>query len=194
MNGGRRQPNYEPFSFKKSNRHPSKPSVDLSAITSRGVDVDEDSDECETGPAYEKVLKMTKVCKVVRGGRRYKYSALVVVGDVCGKVGAASAKAGDATEAAAKASRKALAAMIRIPLTRKGQLVFDTEGGYNATKVVLRNTRDGVGVRASSVVRSVLDAAGVTNVTAKLIGSTTPSNVVNAVFDALFNLIRYHRF
>ncbi|MFP3038305.1 MAG: hypothetical protein ACKFI0_00155 [Candidatus Hodgkinia cicadicola] len=157
---GRRQPNYELFPSKKANRHPTKPSVDLNAIAGRrAVDEDDDSDECETGPVYEKVLKLTKVCKVVRGGRRYKYSALVVVGDVCGKVGAASAKAGDAVEAAAKASRRALAAMIRVPLTRKRQLVFDTEGVYNATRVVLRNAREGAGVRASSVVRSILDAA-----------------------------------
>ncbi|MFP3038576.1 MAG: hypothetical protein ACKERG_03060 [Candidatus Hodgkinia cicadicola] len=119
----------------------------------------------------------------------YKYSALVVVGDVCGKVGAASAKAGDAVEAAAKASRRPLAAMIGVPLTRKRQLVFDTEGVYNATRVVLRNAREGDGVRASSVVRSILDAAGVTSVTAKLVGAATPNNVVNA----LFNLTRYYR-
>ncbi|MFP3038575.1 MAG: hypothetical protein ACKERG_03055 [Candidatus Hodgkinia cicadicola] len=66
LKGGRRQPNYELFASKKANRHPTKPSVDLNAA----VDEDDDSDECETGPVYEKVLKLTKVCKVVRGGRR----------------------------------------------------------------------------------------------------------------------------
>ncbi len=190
LNGGRRQPNYEKFAPKRANRYPSKPSVDLSAITRWRT---EDDSSIETGSAYEKILKLSKVCKVVRGGRKYRYSALVVVGDICGKVGAASAKAADAADAVAKAGRKALASMIRVPLTAKRELVFNTEGAYNATKVVLKTAREGSGVRASSVVRSVLDAAGVANVTAKLTGAATSHNVVNAVFDALLNLSRYYR-
>ncbi len=187
--GGRRPPNLSQFAPKRANRFPSKPSIDLSQRASAG----DEPKPAALPLAFEKVLKLARVSKVVRGGRKYRHSALVVVGDAQGRVGSATAKAADAADATAKATRRAAAAMISVKLLKGGELAYDVVGVHNATRVALRATRRGAGVRAGAAARAVLDAAGVRAVTAKLTGPNTEHNVVNAVLDALKTISSYQR-
>ncbi len=137
---------------------------------------------------YEKVIKLSKVSKVVKGGRRYKYCALVVVGNLCGKASAASAKAADAADAVIKAIKRASKLAISSSVISFENLTYKLSGTCNATKVIILPTREGTGIHASNVVKAVLDALGVSNVSAKLFGSTNSYNVIGAVFNALEKL------
>ncbi len=143
--------------------------------------------------SYEKLIKLTKVSKVVRGGRKYRYCALVVVGTTCGQVGFCNAKANDAQDAAIKATQRAASAMISVPLITNGKLTYDISGSYNNTKVLIRPSREGTGIRAGNTVRAILDALGIKDVNAKIIGSNTPHNVIKAVFNALKALNRHYK-
>ncbi|XXN13750.1 MAG: 30S ribosomal protein S5 [Candidatus Hodgkinia cicadicola] len=147
--------------------------------------------ERETALEFEKVVQLRRVSKVVKGGRKYRYSALVVVGDTVGRVGAALAKAADAQDAAVKASQRAQAQIIFVPLTRECRLPFNIKGKHNNTKALIFNSKKGAGSKASNVVRAILDAMGAKDISVKLIGSKTPHNVVKAVLDALASLSNY---
>ncbi|AUG91522.1 30S ribosomal protein S5 [Candidatus Hodgkinia cicadicola] len=143
--------------------------------------------------AFEKVVLLRRVSKVVKGGRKHRYSALVVAGDAAGRVGAALAKAVDAQDAATKASQRAHARLLSVPLTREGTLPFNIKGKHNTTKVFISNSRRGMGNKASNVIRAVLDAMGAKDISAKLVGSKNPNNVIKAVFDALLMLSTHCR-
>lgn len=136
----------------------------------------------------DKTIYINRVSKVVKGGRRFNFTAMVVTGDSDNnKVGVGFGKASQVPEAIRKATEKARASMISTPVV-EGTVPHLVTGKFGATKVLLRPASPGTGVIASSTVRSILDAAGYTNVLTKVIGSNNAHNVVKATLNALENL------
>lgn len=136
----------------------------------------------------DKTIYINRVSKVVKGGRRFNFTAMVVTGDAeNNKVGVGFGKASQVPEAIRKATDKARASMMRAQIV-EGTVPHLVTGKFGATKVLLRPASPGTGVIASSTVRSILDAAGYTNVLTKVIGSNNAHNVVKATLDALENL------
>ncbi|MCB0309340.1 MAG: 30S ribosomal protein S5 [Bdellovibrionales bacterium] len=135
----------------------------------------------------ENVIRVNRTAKVVKGGRRFSFSALVVVGDKNGHVGIGLGKANEVSEAIRKGSEQAKRFMMRIPLN--GTTIAHTVNGiYGAGNVLLLPASDGTGVIASGVVRSVVEAVGIQNVLSKSIGTSNPHNVVKATIAALEQL------
>ena len=135
----------------------------------------------------EKVVSINRVAKVVKGGRRFSFSALVVVGDGQGSVGVGLGRANEVPEAIRKGSTVARREMIRVPL-RQGTLPHMTNTRFNAAKVLMRPASQGTGVIAGGVVRAIMEAAGVTDVLAKSLGSRNPINVARATMLGLISL------
>lgn len=135
----------------------------------------------------ETVLNVRRVAKVIKGGRRFAFSALVVVGDGEGKAGIALGKGRDVSAAIAKALRRARKNMISVPLY-KTTIPFTVLGKYGASSVLIRSASKGTGVIAGGAVRSLMEAIGVRDVLAKSIGSSNPQNVVKAAIHALKQL------
>lgn len=135
----------------------------------------------------ESVLSVRRVAKVIKGGRRFSFSALVVVGDKKGKVGIALGKSRDVSAAIAKALRKARKHMVEIPLY-KTTIPFSVEGKHSSSKVLIRSAAKGTGLIAGGAVRSVMEALGVRDVLSKVIGASNPHNAVKATLDALLKL------
>ncbi len=145
----------------------------------------EHRDEEGRGDIVEKLVAVNRVAKVVKGGRRFAFAALVVVGDGKGRVGYGSGKAKEVPEAMKKAVDAAKRAMIRIPLREGRTLHHDVYGRFGAGKVTLRTAPPGTGIIAGGPMRAVFEALGVHDVVAKSIGSTNPHNMVKATLDAL---------
>ena len=141
----------------------------------------------ESSDLKEKLVSLNRVAKVTKGGRRFSFSALVVLGDGKGKVGHGLGKARDVQECIAKAVDDARKNLVEVPLI-KGTIPHEQKGKYGAGKVLIKPAADGTGVIAGGAMRAVLEMAGVQNVLAKSQGSSNPHNVVKATIDALKNL------
>src|SRR5580698_7123783 len=133
----------------------------------------------------EKMVSINRVAKVVKGGRRFAFAALVVVGDQKGRVGYGAGKAREVPEAIRKATERAKRAMIRVPMKEGRTLHHDVEGRYGAGNVVLCTAPAGTGIIAGGPLRAVFETLGMGDVVAKSIGSRNPHNMVKATFAAL---------
>jgi len=136
----------------------------------------------------DKLVGINRVAKVVKGGRRFGFAALVVVGDSRGRVGFGSGKAREVPEAIRKATETAKRKLIRVPLREGRTLHHDAEGQFGAGRVLVRAAPAGTGIIAGGPMRAVFESLGVQDVVAKSNGSQNPYNMIKATFDALQNL------
>jgi small subunit ribosomal protein S5 len=138
----------------------------------------------EDSTSREKTIYINRVAKVVKGGRRFNFTAIVVTGDADNKVGVGFGKANQVPDAIRKATEKSRIDMLTAPIV-EGTVPHIVTGKYGATKVILRPASPGTGVIASATVRAILDAAGYHNVLTKVIGSNNTHNVVKATLNAI---------
>ena len=136
----------------------------------------------------DKLVGINRVAKVVKGGRRFGFAALVVVGDMRGRVGFGTGKAKEVPEAIKKATDDAKKKMIRVPLKEGRTLHHDMKGHYGAGRVVLRSAPPGTGIIAGGPMRAVFETLGVQDVVSKSVGSSSPYNMVRATFEGLKNI------
>ena len=136
----------------------------------------------------EKLVKLNRTAKVVKGGRRFSFSALTVVGDQKGRVGYGFGKANDVTEAIKKSIDKAKRSLVTVPL-RHGTLPHEIQAAYKGSSVLLMPACSGTGIIAGGPVRAIMEAAGATDVMSKSLGSNTSINVVRATFKAVETLL-----
>lgn len=139
----------------------------------------------------EKLVKLKRTSKTVKGGHRMAFSALTVVGDQKGRIGYGFGKANDVTEAIRKSIEKAHANLITLPV-KNGTIPHEMIGKYKSSAVLLKPACPGTGIIAGGPVRAVMDAAGITDVISKSQGSRTSVNVVRATFNAIDKLLNAH--
>lgn len=142
----------------------------------------------EENEIIERLVSINRVAKVVKGGRRFGFAALVVVGDGKGRVGYGTGKAKEVPEAMKKATEDAKKSMIRVPLREARTLHHDVKGKFGAGSVMMRTAPAGTGIIAGGPMRAVMEALGVHDVVAKSIGTSNPHNMVKATFEALKNI------
>ena len=136
----------------------------------------------------EKVVSIKRVTKVVKGGRNARFSALVVVGDKNGHVGAGVGKAAEIPEALRKGKEDAMKSLVSVPMDENKSVTFDTIGKFGSASVLLKKAPEGTGVIAGGPARSVVELAGITNIRTKSLGSNNKQNVVLATIEGLASL------
>ena len=146
-------------------------------------------DDREDSEFVERLVSINRVAKVVKGGRRFGFAAIVVVGDQKGRVGHGSGKAREVPEAIRKATEQAKRQMVRIPLREGRTLHHDVKGHFGAGRVVLRAAPPGTGIIAGGPLRAVFECLGVQDVVAQSIGTSNPHNMIKAAFEALENMM-----
>ena len=151
----------------------------------RGDRKDRDNREERDSEFIDKLVHINRVAKVVKGGKRFGFAALVVVGDQKGRVGFGHGKAREVPEAVRKATESAKRGLIRVPLKEGRTLHHDIDGRWGAGKVTLRTAPPGTGIIAGGPMRAVFESVGMADVVAKSKGSSNPYNMVRATFDAL---------
>lgn len=139
----------------------------------------------EESELHEKLVAVNRVAKVVKGGRRFGFAALVVVGDGRGRIGSGHSKAKEVPDAIRKATEQAKRNMIRVPLRDGRTLHHDVKGVFGAGRVVLRSAPMGTGIIAGGPLRAIFECLGVQDVVAKATGTSNPYNMVNATLEAL---------
>ena len=151
-----------------------------------GRDRREDRREREETPEFaDRLVAINRVSKTVKGGKRFGFAALVVVGDQRGRVGFGKGKAKEVPEAIRKATEQAKRSLIRVPLRDGRTLHHDTEGRHGAGKVVMRTAPAGTGIIAGGPMRAVFEMLGIADVVAKSMGSQNPYNMIRATIDGL---------
>jgi len=151
----------------------------------RGPREERNRDRDQESDLVEKLVAINRVAKVVKGGRRFGFAALVVVGDGRGRVGFGHGKAREVPEAIRKATDQAKKTMIRVPLREGRTLHHDVHGRFGAGRVVMRAAPSGTGIIAGGPTRAVFEALGVQDVVSKSTGSSNPYNMVKAAFEGL---------
>jgi small subunit ribosomal protein S5 len=149
---------------------------------------DRDRDRGKDKEFVEKLVKLNRTAKVVKGGRRFSFSALTVVGDMKGRVGFGFGKANDVTEAIRKSFEKARRNLVQIPL-KNGTIPHEILGNFKGSSVLLKPACSGTGLIAGGAVRAVMEVAGATDVLSKSLGSNSAVNVVRATFNAVDQLL-----
>ena len=145
-------------------------------------------DRDETPEFADRLVAINRVSKTVKGGKRFGFAALVVVGDQKGRVGFGKGKAKEVPEAIRKATEQAKRQMVRVPLREGRTLHHDVEGRHGAGKVVMRTAPTGTGIIAGGPMRAVFEMLGVQDVVAKSVGTQNPHNMIKATFEALKSL------
>ena len=137
----------------------------------------------EDNELVDKLVGINRVAKVVKGGRRFGFAAIVVVGDARGKVGYGTGKAKEVPEAIKKATDDAKKNMVRVPLREGRTLHHDMKGHYGAGRVVLRSAPAGTGIIAGGPMRAVFETLGIQDIVAKSIGTSNPHNMINTIIN-----------
>jgi len=144
-----------------------------------------ESEQRDEPELVEKLVSINRVAKVVKGGRRFGFAAVVVVGDAKGRAGYGTGKAREVPEAIRKATEAAKRNMKRVPLREGRTIHHDVKGRYGAGRVVIRAAKPGTGIIAGGPMRAIFESLGLQDVVAKSTGSSNPHNMIKATFDAL---------